>query len=269
MGARELLTALLAALVLPCARAAPCATDDFETQVTGVSQCLVMRRYGSTEPTAMVVWLHGDAPPGVPVRYLYPLVEKTAANFSAGNVMSVALLRPDFEDGTGASSTVDPLHAGRRDIYTQENILEVGGAIENLRLKYRPKSVIIVGHSAGAATAAVLLGMKPQLAEAAVLVGCPCELVSWRKHRGGSEWSRSENPTRWIEKISATTKVIALTGEMDDVTPPELARNYVDLLRSRGIDASFQIVPGTTHGGPTGTLRSAEVVDAIASLLPR
>ena len=35
--------------------AAPCPADDFETRVTGVSQCLLMRRYGPAEPAAMVV----------------------------------------------------------------------------------------------------------------------------------------------------------------------------------------------------------------------
>lgn len=270
MVGREFLAAVLAPFAVSCACAAPCTRDDFETQVTGVSQCLVMKRYGTPEPAAMVVWLHGDAPSGATVDYQYSLAEKTAANLSAGSVMSVALLRPGFADKRGASSTVDPLHGGRRDIYTQENILEVGTAIERLRSKYRPKSVIIVGQSGGAATAAVLLGMRPQLAEAAVLVGCPCELVSWRKHRGGSEWTRSENPIRWTEKIPATTKIIALTGELDDVTPPELARNYIDILRSRGIDASFQIVTGATHSGQkSGALFSPEVFDAISRLLSR
>lgn len=96
MVGREFLAAVLAPFALSCACAAPCTTDDFETQVTGVSQCLVMKRYGTSEPTAMVVWLHGDAPLGATVDYQYSLAEKTAANFSAGSVMSVALLRPGF-----------------------------------------------------------------------------------------------------------------------------------------------------------------------------
>jgi len=110
----------------------------------------------------------------------------------------------------------------------------------------------------------VLLGMKPQLADAAVLVSCPCELVSWRN--GGRPWTRSENPYQWAEKVSASTKVIALTGTKDDNTPPNLARAYVELLKSRGIDASFQPIAESTHNKAIG---SAEVTDAIARLLRR
>ena len=266
MGVRTFLTALFVVLTATSAYAAPCETEDFDTKVTGVSQCLLMRRYGLTEPTAIVVWLHGDVSSGGPANYHFPLAQKAAEDFSASSVMSVALVRPGYPDGSGASSTASIFHGGRSDHYTQENIAEVGAVIEKLRLKYKPKSVIIVGHSGGAATAAVLLGMKPQLAAAAVLVSCPCELVSWRSGRGGRHWGRSENPTRWAERISASTRVIALTGANDDNTSPNLASNYVDLLRSRGIDATFQIVAEATHNT---ALRSAEVFDAIAKLLPR
>jgi hypothetical protein len=106
--------------------------------------------------------------------------------------------------------------------------------------------------------------MKPQLADAAVLVSCPCELVRWRD--GGRAWARSENPYRWAEKISASTKVIALTGTNDTNTTPELARIYVELLKSRGIDASFQPIAESTHNS---AIRSAEVSSAIAKLMHR
>jgi predicted esterase len=265
MKTEVFLTALLVFLTTTT-YAAHCEKEDFETQVTGISQCLLMRRYGPADPTAMVVWLHGDVSAGGPANYHFPLAQKTADDFSSAKVMSVALVRPGYPDGSGGLSTVSPAHGGRSDHYTQENLAEVGAVTEKLRLKYKPRFVIIVGHSGGAATAAVLLGMKPQLAEAAVLVACPCELVTWRTSRGGREWGRSENPSRWAEKISPSTRVIALTGAKDDNTSPSLASQYVELLRSRGIDATFHLVAGATHNS---ALRSAEVVDAIARLLPR
>jgi pimeloyl-ACP methyl ester carboxylesterase len=212
----------------------------------------------------MIVWLHGDVSSGGPANYHFSLAQKAAEDFASDNVMSVALVRPGYPDGSGESSSVSFFHSGRSDHYTRENIAEVGAAIEALRSKYTPNFVIIVGHSGGAATAAVLLGMKPQLADAAVLVSCPCELVSWRN--GGRAWARSENPYGWAEKVSASTKVIALTGTRDNNTTPDLARIYVDLLKSRGIDASFQPIAESTHNS---AIRSSEVSGAIAKLLHR
>lgn len=221
-----------------------------------------MRRYGSAEPSAMVVWLHGNMTSGNPANYHFPIAQKAAADFPSHKVLSVALVRPGYPDGSGASSSGNDY--GRGDNWPKANIAEVGAAIERLRLRYRPDAVILVGHSGGAATAAVLLGMKPQLADAAILVSCPCDLVAWREGRGA--WFRSENPIRWLGKVATTARVVALTGTNDGVTSPELGRIYVEGLKARGIDAVFRPIPGAGHGDALG---SAAVSDAIAGLLCR
>jgi poly(3-hydroxybutyrate) depolymerase len=241
---RLLLAALGMLVTATIAFAAPCDMEDFETRVSGISECLLMRRYGSTEPAAMVVWLHGNVSTGGPANSHFRLAQKLAQDFTAENVLSVALIRPGYPDGTGESSSGNSY--GRADNWPRTIVAEIGMAIERLRQKYKPGRVIIVGHSGGAAIAAVLLGMKPNLADAAVLVACSCDLVAWRGGRRGAPWV-SENPIRWVDKVSPATKVIALTGSRDDTTVPGLGRTYVEGLKARGIDAVFQLVPDMGH----------------------
>ena len=264
MAARIFLAALLTSVTATAAHATPCDPEDFETKVTGVSQCLLIRRFGPTAPARMVVWIHGDVSSGGPANYHFRYAQQAALEFSASNVMSVAVVRPGYPDGTGESSTVSFLHSGRFDHYTRENLEEVGAVIEKLRQKYKPETLVLVGHSGGAATAAVLIGTKADLADGAVLVSCPCELVSWRM--GRRSWTRSENPTDWIGKISPSTRVIALTGTKDDNTPQSLAIAYVDALKARGIRAAFQPIPDGAH---LGVLGAREVTEAIGTLLYR
>jgi pimeloyl-ACP methyl ester carboxylesterase len=242
---------------------APCEMEDFETKVSGESECLLMRRYGSTKPTTMVVWLHGNVTSGGPANSHFRIAQKAAADFVAENVLALALVRPGYPDGTGESSSGNDY--GRADNWPRAIIADIGTAIERLRLKYKPDAVIIAGHSGGAAIAAVLLGMKPQLADAAILVACPCDLVAWRAGRRGMPWV-SENPMQWVDKVSPATKVIALTGSRDDTTAPELGKTYVEGLKARGIDAIFQLVPGAGH---IDVLRSPAVSDATSRLLRR
>lgn len=239
-----------------------CEAENFETKVSGDAECLLMRRYGSTEPDAMVVWLHGNMTSGKPANYHFPIARKAATDFASQKVMSVALVRPGYPDGSGESSSGNDYARG--DNWDRANIAEVGSAIERLRLKYKPKTLILVGHSGGAATAAVLMGMKPQLSEAAILVSCPCDLVAWRT--GRARWSRSENPIGWIDKVSLAAKVIALTGTEDRRTPPEVVTGYIRQLKDRGVDAIFQPIPGIEHGN---ALESKAVSDAVGRLLPR
>jgi pimeloyl-ACP methyl ester carboxylesterase len=242
--------------------AAPCSPEDYELKVTGASQCLLMRRFGASDPDVMIVWLHGDVTSGGPANYHFAIAEQVVKQFETIKVLSVALVRPGYPDGSGDSSSVALLQGGRADHYTKENIMEVSTAIERLRAKFQPKKVVIVGHSGGAATAAVLLGMKPKLADAAVLVSCPCELGAWRA--GRRQWSRSENPIKWVDGVDPSTRVVALTGAKDDNTPPELARMYVEALRARGVDATFRLLFDETHNS---AFRSPEVSNAVRTLL--
>ncbi len=213
----------------------------------------------------MVVWLHGDVSSGGPASYHFAIAERATQALPTNRVLSVALVRPGYEDGSGNASTVAFMQSGRSDHYTRENVFEVGAAIERLRERYKPRIVIVVGHSGGAATTAVLLGLKPALIDGAVLVACPCDLVTWRNGRNGRKpWSRSENPVKWVDQVDPATRVIALTGDKDDNTLAELARGYVKALRVRKINAIFRSLPDESHNS---AFRSPEVLNAVQELI--
>lgn len=245
MFKRSLLLTILVLLAPHMAAAAVCDKEDFEQSVSGASQCLLMRRFGSLTPETLVVWVHGDVSSGGPANYHFPYAEKLVQESFAGKVLSVALVRPGYPDGNGASSGVAETSSGRSDHYTKENLTEVGTAIERLRAKFKPARLVVVGHSGGAATTASLVGMMPGLIDTAVLVSCPCDTVVWRA--GRRAWSKSENPMSWTDKVPVTTRVIALAGDKDDNTVPALAEAYVAALQTRQIDARVQLLPGENH----------------------
>jgi predicted esterase len=252
---------LLAVTQLCCAET--CTSEDFETNVSGTSECLKMRRYGASEPDVMMVWLHGDVSSGGPANYHFRIAESAASEFSSSKTLSVALVRPGYPDGDGNSSSVSPSHSGRSDHYTRENMTEVATAIEHLKKHFNPRKMIVIGHSGGAATTANILGLRPTLVDNAILVSCPCDLVAWRT--GRKAWPRSENPIALSDTVSPEAKVIALTGERDDNTSTALARAYIEKLKARNIDATFLPLPYETHNS---SFRSPEVFNAIRHLLP-
>ena len=255
---------LLLALVGTPLHAEPCAEPLAATAVSGVEQCLRMRQFGSETPETFIVWLHGDVSSGGPANYHFAIAEKATAELGADTARSVALVRPGYPDGSGNESGVAFGHGGRRDHYTDVNLRELAAAIERLKARYAPKRTVLVGHSGGAASAAVLLGMAPGLADSAVLVACPCDLGVWRASRGGGAWSRSENPSAWIGKVAPSTRVIALTGERDDNTRPQLAEAYVKALTAQGVQARFAALPYADHNS---AFRAPEVTLALRELL--
>lgn len=226
------------------ALAAPCADSADQARITGVKECLVLRTYRSAQAGVspiLVVVIHGDVSSGGPATYHFAVADRIA---KAAPVAAVALIRPGYEDGAGGVSGGS--HNNRRDHYTAANIDEMAGAIANLRARHRPGKIVLVGHSGGAATAGVILGRYPGLAQAAVLVACPCDVEYWRVGRGGA-WPNSLSPDRFADKVPAGTRVIAVTGSRDTNTQPSLARAYVAQLVKRGIDAKFVLAESVDH----------------------
>jgi pimeloyl-ACP methyl ester carboxylesterase len=256
------LGALLPLVVACRSVAAPCSNEDFVTRVSGAGECLVIAAFGlplTEPPAAMIVWLHGDQSDGGPVRSHVVPAQRIAERMAADRVLSIAVWRPGYADDQGNASSGD--NHGRIDSYTKANMAAVGDAIERLKAHYAPARTVLVGHSGGAAMSANLLGMMPALADAAVLVSCPCDLRAWRA--GRRWWPNSENPMAWADKVESRVKVVALTGTSDDNTSQQLAISYVNALASRHVDARFVPVPGATHNS---AFRSPEVIDSVASL---
>ncbi|MDI3381216.1 alpha/beta hydrolase family protein [Xenophilus aerolatus] len=245
------------------ARSAECQGEDFTTRVSGNGECVVVQTFGAASgeaPRTLVVWLHGDHSGGGPATSHIRPAREAAQRLGPGTV-AVALWRPGYGDVEGRTSGGE-LH-DRSDHYTRANMAIVGDAVQRLRAHWKPQRTVLVGHSGGAATVAILLGQRPDIADAALLLSCPCDLRAWRARR--SWWPRSEDPLQWASSVDPRVSVLALTGTADDNTTPRLAQAYVAAAAARGATARFEPVEGVTHNSILGT---TQVMDALAALAP-
>lgn len=224
---------------------AQCANDNL-TRVTGKRECIAIRTFGSATdagPTRLVVFIHGDQSDQGPVSGMINLARDLAV--PAGTV-KVAVLRPGYFDRESNKSTGE--NFGRVDSYTPANIDEIAVGIVSLKAYYKPVRTVIVGHSGGAAFAGVMIGRHPGIAEAALLLSCPCDIGAWRGN-GGRPWMRSLSPDAFAKNVPSGTRVLALTGANDSNTFGSLAEDYVKSLRKRGIVAEYRSLPGIDHNG--------------------
>jgi pimeloyl-ACP methyl ester carboxylesterase len=213
---------------------------------------LKARIYASPAATAtpvLVIALHGDAPFNKP-GYQYTFAKEVA---SGGDVVSAAILRPGYIDA------VDDTSSGERgrttgDNYTRDRIDAIVTAIEHLRAEYHARAVVLVGHSGGAAISADILALYPQLAKAALLVSCPCDVPAWRAHMKAVHpspvWDRpvpSLSPQDLVATVSRSVRVQMVVGAIDSVTPPSLTKRYADALKGRGVDVTTTLIPGKGH----------------------
>ena len=225
---------------------ASCPADADPAQwIDGGEYCLAMRLAGhidSGKAKKLVVLIHGDVSAGGPADYMY----KRAVALGNDETIAVALIRPGYEDSKGNISQGS--HNNRRDHYTAANIDAIADAIRRLKERYGVTRTIVLGHSGGAAITGVMLGRHPGIADGAVLVSCPCNIPEWRLQWGKNLWRKSLSPHAFVDGIPSASTIIAITGNKDENTSPDLGKSYVNLLQKRGIAASFLNVEGGGHG---------------------
>lgn len=228
--------------------AAKCATADKLTLVNGGGICFGIRTVrppaastSGSNPT-LLVYLHGDGRRFGPVG---ANLFRIAAAPPKGTI-SVAMVRPGYFTGDGTYSSGDD--RGRYDNYTSGTIDAIAQAITTLKTFHNSPRVVLIGHSGGAAISGVIIGRHPSLADAALLISCPCDIDRWANELGYPPFKRSLSPSSYAGTVPTTTRVIALTGANDPNTFPGLADRYVADLRERGVRAEFFEISGAGHG---------------------
>ena len=234
--------------------------------------CLALVPIGSPLVAAktLIVMLHGDGEGQLGQRQ----IDRWTAigrSLSAPERNVFFMVRPGYQSPVGNSSGwANP----KDDDYTAENMARVAGALATLKTTYKSEKLVLVGHSGGAATSALVLGKHPGVADAALLLGCPCDVPPWRDHRNaqrgrGGPWSKSLNPLDYISTIPAGTHVMAVTGSQDDNTLPEFAKRWVEKASASGVKALYQDASGLNHSSiQQWPDINSKVSDLVKSLFP-
>ena len=240
-----------------------CAHPDMKTRVMGKDLCLAIRTFGADtagpSPTLVVV-LHGDMSSGGAPEYHMAIARALAKE----GVVGVGLIRPGYASKDERASEGSPSHS---DHYTAENVDAVADAVVKLKARHKARATVLIGHSGGAATAGVIIGRHPGVADRALLISCPCDIPRWRDMKRRSGWYSSLSPLDYAGKIPTTAKVIAITGDRDDNTDVELARDYVAKLKERGVAARFVAIPGAGHNINKKMRDAAEYAAALKDIV--
>jgi len=197
----------------------------------------------------LIVVVHGDSPNGSPT-YQYRFAQAVTAEIK--DVVAAAVLRPGYDDGEDRSDGMRGETTG--DNYTPEVIDAIATAISDLKSRYKPRQVVLVGHSGGAAIVGSLIGRRNEIANAALLVSCPCDVAAWRRHmaslKGGWVWQRPErslSPLALVEGVATSLTVSMLVGSDDQTAPPDLTQAYAAALRKHGVPVDVTIAAGRGH----------------------
>jgi pimeloyl-ACP methyl ester carboxylesterase len=235
---------------------APPVPGGHDATIQGGPYRLYARAYESKVVGAhpvLVVVLHGDGPPPYQFPdYQYVFASKVAAENQ--NVVAVGLLRPGYTDPQGHHSQGC---SGQRDgdNWGVQDTDAIADAIAALKRRYKAREVVVAGHSGGAAITANILGRRPGLIDAALLVSCPCGNVNrWRadmlRLTGFSVFRgniQSLSPIGQVLTIDPRASIVMMTGTEDHVAPLSVAERYRDVAAKAGKKVTLIKLPGRPH----------------------
>jgi predicted esterase len=226
----------------------------------------VYRGIARSDSPVLLLVLHGDLP-DPPPSYQYEFAKAVTDRNPA--VVAAGILRPGYRDPTGDQSSGD-MGRAIADNYTPEVVDAVARAARQLAKEDTARAIVLVGHSGGAAIVADVLGRYPEIARAALLVGCGCDPRAWRARRrvrtGNPMFdgpTRSILPIEIAKDVAPATIVRMIVGEKDDVAPPADSQAYATALRQHGVDVSVDVVPDLEHN----ILFAPQVFDVLAGIL--
>lgn len=253
-------------LVGPAAAATGCEANDTATSVrTPAGNCFSFHASPNARPgQPLVVFMHGDGGGTIPNGYWTALVKNGDTLAADTRATFVVLVRPGYSGPGGRSAGTAK---GSDDDYTADNVKLAAEAVTALKERFRPSRTIVGGTSGGAAIAALVMGRHPEVANAAWLSACPCQIEPWRAWRDQSVgrpgvWV-SLSPDKHLAGIAHDARIVVVAGDKDMNTLMRFSEGYVAAAKAQGVSAELVVAVGATHGT---VWRARESAAALATI---
>ncbi|MEX1200619.1 MAG: alpha/beta hydrolase [Methylophaga sp.] len=178
------------------------------------------------------IFIEGDGKPGIAL----DLVRSTGGN-------SVYLARPcQYLDGHRFNSCGKAVWTSHR--YSQAVIDSMDRAITALKIRYRARTVRLIGFSGGGAVASIIATKRQDVALLVTVAG-NLDHKCWTDYNASQPLAGSLNPIDFSKALEAVPQ-IHLIGERDDVVPGSVLTSYLSRLKKLD-KVTSHIIVGANH----------------------
>lgn len=128
--------------------------------------------------------------------------------------------------------------------FAQEVVAAMDQAVEQLKGQARANELVLVGYSGGAAVALLLATRRDDVRQVVTVAG-NLDHAAWTVHHKVSPLQRSLNPAAQRQALAGLEQV-HLVGELDRITPPSLARQFIASYPPTA-PLHLRVIPGYDH----------------------
>lgn len=156
-------------------------------------------------------------------------------------ITTVAIALPGYS-GSSTNKFEALSHKGVKHLASNKDYIEfLSQLIQELKKKYNAKILNYIGHSAGAAMGATLVGYKPKL-----ITNVICAGGSYDIHQKSSDKSLI-SAVDYMDNIDKSTNILLIYGSKDEISKPEITKEFYERLKNKGFNATLVEVKGAVH----------------------
>ncbi|MDD2356696.1 MAG: alpha/beta fold hydrolase [Thiovulaceae bacterium] len=215
-------------------------------------ECIAYKAIAGDKEGPLTIIVHGTWKEGTDILARYtPFAEDLSM---LTDTMTIAVALPGYS-GSSTNHFTALSHDKTNNLAAQKKyILFLDELIKALKEKYKATTVNYVGHSAGAMMGATLMGLDPDLIQNIALVGGRYNIHEVSKEK------ELISAVDVIDKISKKAKIVLIYGTKDEISRPEVTKDFYTLAKENGLHVKLVEVKDAPHLDLDRTQTSMEAI---------
>lgn len=204
------------------------------------NECIEYKKFKGEEENKLIIVVHGSWKEGTNILARYaPFAENLSMQT---DITTIAVALPGY---SGSSTNNFPAllnEQGVKNLSAKKEYIDfLASLVESLKEKNEASEITYVGHSAGCAMGATLLGVKPNLVSNLLCAG-----GSYDVHKKTDEKGLI-SAVDVLDKISKDVKIALVYGTEDDVSTPQVTIDFYNLAKEKGFNVELVEAKGAPH----------------------
>ncbi|MGE0050631.1 MAG: alpha/beta fold hydrolase [Arcobacter sp.] len=221
------------------------------------NECIQYKKFSGEEEGALNIIVHGTWKDGTDTLARYaPFAEDLAMRT---DITTIAVALPGYS-GSSTNKFTSLSHDGVENLAAKKEYVEfLGSLVEALKEKYQANKLTYIGHSAGCMMGATLTGVKPDLINNIVCAGGVYNVHEKSKEKG------LISIVDVLDNVSKNTKFVLVYGTADDISKPEVTKDFYKLAKEKGFDVKLVEAVDAPHIDLDMTTESKDAIEEIVA----
>lgn len=228
-----------------------------ESFIYAGNECIQYKKFLGEEEGALNIIVHGTWNEGTDTLARYsPFAEDLAMRT---DITTIAVALPGYSQSS-TNNFPSLSSKGVENLGAKKEYVEfVASLVEALKEKFKANKITYIGHSAGCMMGATITGLKPDLINNLVCAGGVYNIHEKSKEKD------LISIVDVLDKVNKDTKFVLVYGTADDISKPQVTKDFYNLAKSKGLDVKLVEAKDAVHIDLDMTTEAKNAIEEIVA----